>query len=119
LLFGNIGAFSARSAPGMSAFMSSGRPSDLWRRGKALLTSTEVASLFGVDRRTVVLWAKRGLLPSVRTPGGQHRFRADQIHRVLKTNGEEDACALAGPHQNGQSVRVAPTEGCAHHPTIR
>ncbi|HEY3095861.1 MAG TPA: helix-turn-helix domain-containing protein [Acidimicrobiia bacterium] len=54
-----------------------------------LLTSAEVASLFGVDRRTVVLWAKRGRLPALRTPGGQHRFRADEIDRLLKSsNGE-------------------------------
>jgi excisionase family DNA binding protein len=51
-----------------------------------LLTSAEVAALFGVDRRTVVLWAKRGRLPALRTPGGQHRFRADEIQRLLESN---------------------------------
>ena len=50
-----------------------------------LLTSAEVAALFGVDRRTVVLWAKRGRLPALRTPGGQHRFRTDEIRRLLET----------------------------------
>jgi excisionase family DNA binding protein len=49
-----------------------------------LLTSAEVASLFGVDRRTVVLWAKRGRIPALRTPGGQHRFRADEIRGLLE-----------------------------------
>jgi excisionase family DNA binding protein len=54
-----------------------------------LLTSAEMAALFGVDRRTVVLWTKRGRLPALRTPGGQHRFRADEIDRLLKSsNGE-------------------------------
>jgi excisionase family DNA binding protein len=48
-----------------------------------LLTSAEVASMFGVDRRTVVLWAKRGQLPAVRTPGGQHRFRSRDIEQLL------------------------------------
>ena len=48
-----------------------------------LLTSAEVASLFGVDRRTVVLWAKRGRIPALRTPGGQHRFRAEEIRGLL------------------------------------
>jgi excisionase family DNA binding protein len=52
-----------------------------------LLTSAEVASLFGVDRRTVVLWAKRGRIPALRTPGGQHRFRAEEIRRLLDTGG--------------------------------
>jgi excisionase family DNA binding protein len=57
-----------------------------------LLTSAEVAEIFGVDRRTVVLWAKRGRLHALRTPGGQHRFRAVEIDRLLRTskeNGEE------------------------------
>jgi excisionase family DNA binding protein len=49
-----------------------------------LLTSAEVASLFGVDRRTVVLWAKRGRIPALRTPGGQHRFRAEEIRSLLE-----------------------------------
>jgi excisionase family DNA binding protein len=49
-----------------------------------LLTSAEVASLFGVDRRTVVLWAKRGRIPALRTPGGQHRFRAEEIRGLLE-----------------------------------
>ena len=57
-----------------------------------LLTSAEVASLFGVDRRTVVLWAKRGRIPALRTPGGQHRFRADEIRGLLeKHEGGETA----------------------------
>jgi excisionase family DNA binding protein len=57
-----------------------------------LLTSAEVASLFGVDRRTVVLWAKRGRIPALRTPGGQHRFRADEIRGLLQRHeGGNDA----------------------------
>ena len=49
-----------------------------------LLTSAEVAERFGVDRRTVVLWAKRGQLKATRTPGGQHRFRAGEVRRLLE-----------------------------------
>ena len=57
-----------------------------------LLTSAEVANLFGVDRRTVVLWAKRGRIPALRTPGGQHRFRADEIRGLLEQHeGGNDA----------------------------
>ena len=57
-----------------------------------LLTSAEVATLFGVDRRTVVLWAKRGRIPALRTPGGQHRFRADEIRGLLERHeGGSDA----------------------------
>jgi excisionase family DNA binding protein len=57
-----------------------------------LLTSAEVATMFGVDRRTVVLWAKRGRIPALRTPGGQHRFRADEIRGLLERHdGGNDA----------------------------
>jgi excisionase family DNA binding protein len=56
-----------------------------------LLTSAEVASLFGVDRRTVVLWAKRGRIPALRTPGGQHRFRAEEIRGLLEEHEGGDA----------------------------
>ena len=60
-----------------------------------LLTSAEVASLFGVDRRTVVLWAKRGRIPALRTPGGQHRFRAEEIRGLLEEH-EGGGGAAAG-----------------------
>ena len=62
-----------------------------------LLTSAEVASLFGVDRRTVVLWAKRGRIPALRTPGGQHRFRAEEIRGLL----EEHEGGGGGAADNG------------------
>jgi excisionase family DNA binding protein len=67
-----------------------------------LLTSAEVADIFGVDRRTVVLWAKRGRLNALRTPGGQHRFRRVEIDDLLRTSRESDGgsratgCAVAG-----------------------
>ena len=48
-----------------------------------LLTSAEVADLFGVDRTTVVMWAKRRRIPVLRTPGGQLRFRAHEILSLL------------------------------------
>ena len=54
-----------------------------------LLTSAEVAERFGVDQRTAVLWAKRGRLRALRTPGGQHRFRAAEIESLLKSNNGE------------------------------
>jgi excisionase family DNA binding protein len=45
---------------------------------------SDVSSLFGVDRRTVVLWAKRRRIPALRTPGGRHRFRAEEIRGLLE-----------------------------------
>ena len=46
--------------------------------------------LLGVDRRTVVLWAKRGRIPALRTPGGQHRFRGEEIRGLLEEHGGAD-----------------------------
>jgi excisionase family DNA binding protein len=51
-----------------------------------LLRTSEVAELFSVRSRTVREWARRGLLPTIRTAGGQHRFPEgpvqDLLHRV-------------------------------------
>jgi excisionase family DNA binding protein len=41
------------------------------------LTRRDVARLFGVSASTVTRWARTGLLPSVRTPGGHYRYRAE------------------------------------------
>ncbi len=48
------------------------------------LTSGEVARLFGVNRQTVTRWARRGLLPSVRTPGGHHRYQRTAVEAHLR-----------------------------------
>ena len=57
-----------------------------------LLRTSEVAELFSVSSRTVREWARRGLLPSIRTPGGQHRFPErpvrELLHRVRGLPGE-------------------------------
>jgi excisionase family DNA binding protein len=44
-----------------------------------------VANRFGVSRQTVRDWAEKGLLPSFRTPGGQRRFRAEDVDAFLKS----------------------------------
>jgi excisionase family DNA binding protein len=41
------------------------------------LTRRDVATLFGVSASTVTRWARTGLLPAVRTPGGHYRYRAE------------------------------------------
>lgn len=48
-----------------------------------LLRTSEVARLFEVSERTVSEWAKRGQLPSVRTPGGHRRYPAEEILALL------------------------------------
>ncbi len=51
--------------------------------GGRLLTPSEVARLFRVDVKTVSRWARSGLVPSFRTPGGHHRFRQADISALL------------------------------------
>ena len=49
-----------------------------------LLRTTDVATLFQVSERTVSEWAKRGQIPSVRTPGGHRRYPAEGIRALLR-----------------------------------
>jgi excisionase family DNA binding protein len=51
-------------------------------RGR-LLRTREVALLFQVSERAVTDWARRGRLPSVRTPGGHRRYPAGDVRRLL------------------------------------
>ena len=54
-----------------------------------LLRTREVARLFQVSERTVAEWARRGRIPSVRTPGGHRLYPADRIRELLVAT-EED-----------------------------
>lgn len=49
-----------------------------------LLRTREVALLFQVSERAVTDWARRGRVPSVRTPGGHRRYPADEVYALLK-----------------------------------
>ncbi len=51
--------------------------------GERLLRTSDVALLFQVSERTVSEWARRGRVPSVRTPGGHRRYPAEQIRLLL------------------------------------
>ena len=55
-------------------------------RGR-LLRTREVAVLFQVSERAVTDWARRGRLPSVRTPGGHRRYPAEQVYALLAQTG--------------------------------
>lgn len=57
------------------------------RLGGDLLKTGEVARLFGVNPKTVWAWATKGRLSSVRTPGGQHRYRAADVARLFAAAG--------------------------------
>jgi excisionase family DNA binding protein len=53
-----------------------------------LLKPGEVAELFRVDPKTVTRWGKSGRLTSIRTPGGQHRFREAEVRALLNGDGQ-------------------------------
>jgi excisionase family DNA binding protein len=42
----------------------------------------EVAAIFGVTAKTVSRWGRAGTLRPVRTPGGQMRFHAAEVHAL-------------------------------------
>jgi excisionase family DNA binding protein len=52
-----------------------------------LLRTREVAVLFQVSERAVTDWARRGRLPSVRTPGGHRRYPATAVRELLEGAG--------------------------------
>jgi excisionase family DNA binding protein len=51
------------------------------------LSRRDVARLFGVSVSTVTRWAQRGLLRTVRTPGGHYRFPAADARRAAEKSG--------------------------------
>ncbi|MER7131690.1 BldC family transcriptional regulator [Streptosporangium saharense] len=48
-----------------------------------LLTPGEVAHIFGVDPKTVNRWSLTGRIPSLKTPGGQRRYRETDVNALL------------------------------------
>lgn len=55
---------------------------------KDLYTTTDVARIFAVNPKTVVRWAKKENfqlhgVEVLETPGGQRRFRKDEIHELF------------------------------------
>lgn len=71
-----------------------GTPPPASARGnqERLLAPAEVGALFGVDPRTVTIWANHGLLTPVRTPGGHRRYRDADVASLLTST---DAATLS------------------------
>ncbi len=61
------------------------------RSPRRYLSRRHVAELFGVSVSTVTRWAQRGLLATIRTPGGHYRFPAEETHRAAGANLERAA----------------------------
>ena len=53
---------------------------------EALLTPSEVATLFRVDPKTVTRWARAGKLTSIRTLGGHRRYREAEVRSLIFGN---------------------------------
>lgn len=57
-----------------------------------LLTTGEVATLFGVHRKTPADWADAGKLPYIMTPGGHRRYSLrDALRKLLIEKGHQAA----------------------------
>lgn len=54
-----------------------------------LMSPCEVAALFRVDPKTVLRWAKVGLLESFRTPGGHRRYRPRDVEELMNRSQAE------------------------------
>ncbi|WP_269324050.1 BldC family transcriptional regulator [Streptosporangium roseum] len=57
---------------------------DLSLGEEPLYTTGEVARVFRVDPKTVARWAAIGRIASIRTPGGQRRFRESVVQALLQ-----------------------------------
>lgn len=64
-----------------------------------LLTPSQVAHTFGVDRKTVVRWADTGKLSSIRTLGGHRRFDAEEVAGLLEATQRKRTSRYAEPLQ--------------------
>jgi len=49
-----------------------------------VLRTRDVAEAFQVSERTIVEWARRGRIPSIRTPGGHRLYPADKIREIAR-----------------------------------
>ena len=63
-----------------------------------LLRTREVAQLFQVSERTVAEWARRGRIPSVRTPGGHRLYPAEEVRRLLMSDDNLDSHVAGNGH---------------------
>lgn len=61
-----------------------------------LLTRGEVAKVLRVCARTVTSWAYTGKLQSIRTPGGQYRYRQTDVLELLSPSSDH-----ASENKNG------------------
>jgi len=61
------------------------------------LRTREVALAFQVSERTIAEWARRGRIPSIRTPGGHRLYPAERIREILRAAERGGDRAAPGP----------------------
>lgn len=66
-----------------------------------LLRTRDVARAFQVSERTIAEWARRGRIPSVRTPGGHRLYPAERIREILRAT--EGGGSIVPAHGNEAS----------------
>ena len=54
-----------------------------------LLTSTQVALLFGVCDRTIRVWAEKKRIPAIHNPSGHWKFSASEIMKTYQASIQE------------------------------
>lgn len=54
-----------------------------------LLTPSQVASIFGVDPKTVTRWAVAGKLPYSTTMGGHRRYKEEDVYALRNRHSVE------------------------------
>ena len=59
------------------------------KRDGELMTTSQVADRFNVDRHTVTRWIRLGQLPAIRTPGGTYRVRCVDVDALLRRQSAE------------------------------
>ncbi|WP_029523648.1 IS607 family transposase [Persephonella sp. KM09-Lau-8] len=55
-----------------------------------LLTIKNIKEVYGISRTTLINWEKKGLLSPIRTPGGQRRYRREDIEKILQLTDKEE-----------------------------
>jgi excisionase family DNA binding protein len=75
---------------------------------EALLTPSEVATLFRVDPKTVTRWAQTGKVASLRTLGGHRRYRESDIRALLEGQSTAASAGPTGP--TGPTVPAGPAK---------
>jgi excisionase family DNA binding protein len=72
--------------------------------GPPVLTRAEVAQVLGVHPSTVTRWAAAGLLPCLRTPSGERRYRRCAVEALLNQPGTGQRAYRKAGRANSRTI---------------